>query len=170
MPLRLNLKPYEQVMINGAVITNLKRRSFLAIHNQAQILPGKFVMQAERASTPVRRCYFAAQMAYIFAEVPDEFGPWAVQFRGRFGELLGVVQNTEVRAKLEAAGVYFEARQFFQCLRTLQDVIDYEVSLFAIAGQDPGPAFGDGINHAAAEAEADDDGRATRPMREESES
>ena len=146
MPLRLNLRPYEQIMINGAVITNLRRRAFLAIHNEARIIPGKFILKQDRADTPVRRIYFAAQMAYIFSEQPEEAAPWQAEFRTRFEEVLAIVARPDIRAKLAEAAAAFDGRLFYKTLRFLQDVMDYEEQLFTLAGNAPPPAFGDGLN------------------------
>jgi flagellar protein FlbT len=152
MPLRLNLRPYEQIMINGAVITNIRRRSFLAIHNHARIIPGKFILKEENAVTPVRRIYFAAQMAYIVCEDPEQIGDWAGEFDQRLQEVFGVLSNDEMRDKLAEAATAFGARQFYKTLRLLQDVMEYEDRLFAVGGNPPPPAFGDGLNIPPGEA------------------
>jgi flagellar protein FlbT len=149
MPLRLNLKPYEQIMINGAVITNLRRRAFLAIHNNARIIPGKFVLKQERANTPVRRIYFAAQMMYIFAEDQSECAKWEAEFKTRLAEVMNIVTTDQVREALAEAGELFDQRQFYQALRMLQPVIEYEEQLLRMTGQELEPAFTDGINRPA---------------------
>lgn len=146
MPLRLNLRPYEQIMVNGAVITNLHRRAFLAVHNRAHLLPGKHILKAERAETPVRRTYFAAQMAYIHAEQPEECAPWIEEFNSRWQEVAEALARPDIHEKLEAARQSFDERQYYRTLRLLQDVIDYENNLLAMAGDPPPPAFGDGLN------------------------
>ena len=108
MPLRLNLRPYEQIMINGAVITNIRRRSFLAIHNHARIIPGKFILKDENAITPVRRVYFAAQMAYIYCEDPDQLDAWVADFDQRLEEVLGILSNDEMRVRLTEVAEAFD--------------------------------------------------------------
>jgi flagellar protein FlbT len=145
MPLRLNLRPYEQIMINGAVITNLKRRAFLAIHNDARIIPGKLILQSERAVTPVRRIYFAAQMAYIYAEDPVELARWSEEFASRLKEVRAALRNEEVLAQLDEAEEAFAERVFYRTLRTLHDVMEYEEKLLGLGGNRPPPAFGDGL-------------------------
>jgi len=162
MPLRLNLRPYEQIMINGAVITNLKRRAFLAIHNHARIIPGKFILKEDVAITPVRRIYFAAQMAYIFSEDPDECARWEAEFDRRTGEVLGILSNDEMRARLTEAVEAFRQRVFYKTLRLVQDLMGYEETLFAIGGTPPPPAFGDGLNIPPGEARRGADGTDAR--------
>ena len=152
MPLRLNLRPYEQIMINGAVITNIRRRSFLAIHNHARIIPGKFIMQESSAVTPVRRIYFAAQMAYICCEDLDQLETWIAEFDQRLRQVFGVLTNPDMRSRLEQAAAAFGARQFYKTLRLLQDVIEYEDKLFALGGTPQPPSFGDGLNIPPGEA------------------
>ena len=146
MPLRLNLRPYEQIMINGAVITNLKRRAFLAIHNNARIIPGKYILKEDRAATPVRRIYFAAQMAYIYSEDPTEFRRWETEFDTRTAEVMGILGNQEMRRKLDDAKAAFAERIFYKTLRLVQDVMEYEEKLLSLGGTPPPPAFGDGLN------------------------
>jgi flagellar protein FlbT len=152
MPLRLNLRPYEQIMINGAVITNIRRRSFLAIHNHARIIPGKFILKEENAVTPVRRIYFAVQMAYIFCEDIEQLNEWSDEFDRRLQEVLGVLSNDDMRSRLAETAEAFGARQFYKALRLLQDVMEYEDKLFAVGGTPPPPAFGDGLNLPPGEA------------------
>ena len=156
MPLRLSLRPYEQIMINGAVITNLRRRSFLAIHNHARIIPGKFILKASRAQTPVRRIYFAAQMAYVFSEDPEQFDQWVEEFDSRMADVIGIVSSAEILAKLAEAAAFFQKRIFYKSLRLIQEIMEYEDKLLTLAGTPPPPAFGDGLNPPRGASDDDD--------------
>lgn len=66
MPLVIDLKPGEKVIINGAVIENSGSSSKLRIHNQSNVLKQKEIMTEEDAKTPASRVYFCLQCAYIF--------------------------------------------------------------------------------------------------------
>lgn len=155
MPLRVNLRPYEQVMINGAVITNLKRRAQLVIHNQAQILQGKYVLKEKQANSPIRRLYFAVQMSYVNADEPDVWLEWSRAFVSYVTDALSAMTNKEMRERLEQTIVLYDQKQYYKALRLLHDVIEYEEKLFEMNGISLPPAFGDGLN--PPETQSDDE-------------
>ncbi len=66
MPLALDLKLGDKIIINGAVIENSGHGTQILIHNEAAILRGKEIMVETEANTPATRAYFALQCAYIF--------------------------------------------------------------------------------------------------------
>lgn len=68
MPLLIDIKPGDKVIINGAVIENAGSSTKLFVHNQAAILRGKEVLSEEDCGTPAARAYFALQCAYIFSD------------------------------------------------------------------------------------------------------
>ena len=70
MPLSIDFKAGDKIIINGAVIENLGSNSTISIHNEAAILRGKEVLSAEDSTTPASRIYFTLQCAYIF--LPDK--------------------------------------------------------------------------------------------------
>jgi len=55
MALKIELKPGEKFVINGAVVTAGRSGASLVLHNKAVLLRGRDVMQEEEASTPARR-------------------------------------------------------------------------------------------------------------------
>ncbi len=66
MPLALDLKHGDKIIVNGAVIENSGHNTQILVHNDAAILRGKEIMIESSASTPASRAYFALQCAYIF--------------------------------------------------------------------------------------------------------
>lgn len=66
MPLALDLKHGDKIIINGAVIENSGHNTQILIHNDAAILRGREIMTEGEATTPAGRAYFALQCAYIF--------------------------------------------------------------------------------------------------------
>ncbi|MGE5545643.1 MAG: flagellar biosynthesis repressor FlbT [Solirubrobacterales bacterium] len=68
MPLIIDLKPGEKIIINGAVIENAGSSTKLRVHNRANILRQREIMTAEDATTPASLVYFCLQCAYIFTE------------------------------------------------------------------------------------------------------
>lgn len=73
MPLLIDFKPHDRLIINGAVIENQGAHSKLLVLNQASILRGKEVVSVEDAVTPASRAYYALQCAYVFKEQRDEY-------------------------------------------------------------------------------------------------
>ena len=55
MPLKIELKPGEKFIVNGAVMVAGKSGASLALRNQAVLLRGRDVMQESEATTPARR-------------------------------------------------------------------------------------------------------------------
>lgn len=68
MPLLIDLKPGEKVIINGAVIENAGANTKIRICNDSTLLRQKEIMTEDQASSPAARVYFCLQNAYIFPE------------------------------------------------------------------------------------------------------
>jgi len=73
VPLALDLKHGDKIIVNGAVIENSGHNTQILVHNDAAILRGKEIMIESWASTPASRAYFALQCAYIFPNVRQNY-------------------------------------------------------------------------------------------------
>lgn len=73
MPLLIDYKEGDRLIINGAVIENIGSNTKILVHNQAAILRGKEVLSDEESETPAARTYYALQCAYIFPDQTDEY-------------------------------------------------------------------------------------------------
>ena len=73
MPLALDLKHGDKIIVNGAVIENSGHNTQILVHNDAAILRGKEIMIESAASTPASRAYFALQCAYIFPNARQNY-------------------------------------------------------------------------------------------------
>ena len=73
MPLALDLKHGDKIIVNGAVIENSGHNTQILVHNDAAILRGKEIMIENAASTPASRAYFALQCAYIFPNARQNY-------------------------------------------------------------------------------------------------
>jgi flagellar protein FlbT len=87
MPLSINLKPRERLVLNGVIVENSGPAARILIHNEAVLLRARDMITEESACTPARRLYYALQCLYLS---PD-----------RGGELSRV---TAALAACEAAG------------------------------------------------------------------
>ncbi|MBF0329960.1 MAG: flagellar biosynthesis repressor FlbT [Nitrospirae bacterium] len=65
MSLKLNLKPYERLIVGGAVIANGSHKTELFIENKALVLREKDIMTTQHADTHCKKLYLAIQLMYI---------------------------------------------------------------------------------------------------------
>jgi flagellar protein FlbT len=64
MPLKVELKPGERIILGDSVITNGDQRTRLVIEGEAPILREKDIMTRKAANSPAKRIYLAIQLMY----------------------------------------------------------------------------------------------------------
>ena len=84
MPLRVELKPFERIVIGESVIINSGTRTTFLVDGETPILREKDTVTAETANTPARRLYHCVQMMYLKSD--------AARFREAY---LGFVKELE---------------------------------------------------------------------------
>jgi flagellar protein FlbT len=70
MPLRVELKPFERMIIGETILINSGTRTSFLIDGEAPILREKDTVTAETANTPAKRLYFCVQMMYLKNDIP----------------------------------------------------------------------------------------------------
>ncbi len=70
MPLRVELKPFERIIIGESVIINSGTRTCFLIDGDAPILRERDTVSAETADTPAKRLYHCVQTMYLKNDVP----------------------------------------------------------------------------------------------------
>lgn len=70
MPLRIELKPFERIVIGEAVLVNSGTRTSLMIEGDAPILRESDTVTPENADTPSRRLYLCVQVMYLKNDIP----------------------------------------------------------------------------------------------------
>ena len=65
MPLKIELKPHERIIIGEALIVNDKDRTSFYIDGSIPILREKYILREVDANTPCKRVYFAVQQMYL---------------------------------------------------------------------------------------------------------
>src|SRR3546814_14061402 len=75
MPLKINIKPGEKFIVNGAVMVAGNKGASLILQNEATILLGKDIMQEEDADTPAKRIYFTILSMYLDDEGRQKYYP-----------------------------------------------------------------------------------------------
>lgn len=64
MPLKVELKPGERIILGDSVITNGDQRTRLVIEGDAPILREKDIMTRKAANSPAKRIYLTIQLMY----------------------------------------------------------------------------------------------------------
>ena len=70
MPLRIELKPFERIVIGEAVLVNSGTRASFMIEGDAPILRESDTVTPENADTPYRRLYLCVQVMYLKNDIP----------------------------------------------------------------------------------------------------
>lgn len=65
MPLKIELKPHESIIIGESLITNDGERTRFYIEGNVPILREKFILREKEANTPSKRVYFIVQQMYL---------------------------------------------------------------------------------------------------------
>ncbi|MBO4520597.1 MAG: flagellar biosynthesis repressor FlbT [Alphaproteobacteria bacterium] len=65
MPLKIELKPGERLIVGNALITNDKERVKLFIEGNVPILREKYVLTEKEADTPCKKVYYVLQEMYL---------------------------------------------------------------------------------------------------------
>ncbi|WP_411903436.1 flagellar biosynthesis repressor FlbT [Methylorubrum thiocyanatum] len=123
MALRIELKPQERLIINGALIRNGDRRSTFVIENQCKFLRESEILTESEADTAAKRLCVTLQFIYL-ADNPPE------------AEDLFVRQATEIMKASPSMGPYIlaiqdelSARQYHRAIKRGRELIAYERQL-----------------------------------------
>ena len=138
MPLKVELKPGEKLLVGNCIITNSDQRTRLFIDGNAPILREKDILTSETADTPAKRVYLAVQLMYIDEDVELAKNNY-VQLSRDFAEAvpssLGIVD--QINNEILTGSLY-------KALKAAQRLIEYEQDLLnhASAGRSSLPADG----------------------------
>jgi flagellar biosynthesis repressor protein FlbT len=69
MPLRVELKPFERIVVGDSVIINSGTRTCFLIEGETPVLRERDTVTAETANTPAKRLYLCVQMMYLKNDV-----------------------------------------------------------------------------------------------------
>src|ERR1700751_6069579 len=69
MPLRVELKPFQRIVIGESVTINSGNRTSFLIDGEVPILRDKDTVTAETANTPAKRLYHCVQVMYLKNDV-----------------------------------------------------------------------------------------------------
>jgi len=121
MALKITLKPYERVIVGGAVVTNGKTKTNLVIENDVPILREKDIMKEQDADTPCRRIYFVIQLMYV-----DEKN--MLEHHNMYWKLVQDVLKAapSVLALVHQISEHILGNRYYRALKLARKLIDYE--------------------------------------------
>jgi len=126
MALKINIKPGEKIVVNGAVITIAEGGSALILQNHAVFLRGKDIMQQEDATTPARKIYFYLMLMYLDADSQE-------MYYGTFMEYMNdLMKATTLRDVADSLMIIFRHVQrgdFYKALKVCKALVDFENEL-----------------------------------------
>ncbi|UZE51311.1 flagellar biosynthesis repressor FlbT [Rhodopseudomonas sp. P2A-2r] len=123
MALRVELKPFERIIIGQSVITNSDARTAFLIDGDAPILREKDILTAETANTPVKRIYLCVQMMYLENDIPG----YQDLYLGFIKELIDAVPS--YREPIESVSNLILSGALYKALRELRPLMKREEEL-----------------------------------------
>jgi flagellar protein FlbT len=123
MALKVELKPFEQIIIGQSVITNSDTRTTLMIEGHAPILREKDILTAATANTPVKRLYLCIQMMYLEDDIPK----YQDLYMGFVKDLLEAVPS--FRESIETASKLILSGSLYNSLKEVRRLIKREQEL-----------------------------------------
>lgn len=135
MPLIIDLKPGEKLIINGAVLENASSNTKVRVLNDCSILRQKEILSDSDSVTPASRVYFALQCAYIF---PTK--------RAEYLRMFNHYLDSYVEACPSAAPIKAEISEavaeghYYKALKTTRHLLDHETKVLESFQQDEGGA------------------------------
>jgi flagellar biosynthesis repressor protein FlbT len=131
MPLKIQLKPKERVIINGAVIEgDAESRTEIVVLNNASVMRSKHILQQDQANTPCKRLYFTLQMMYIDEEHRASFEPSFDQY---YKDLDDTMTLAPIKESLAIIKDSVKNGKFYDALKVCRELIKVEAELFKIA-------------------------------------
>src|SRR5262245_33970840 len=139
MPLKIELKPGEKFIVNGAVIVAGRTGASLALKNKAVLLRGRDVMQEEEATTPARRLYFTLMLMYID---PDRHDEHRASFNGFLADYAAATTLALTREKLRAIAELADSGAFYAGLKICKELIALEDGIMSLPARTAAVAAG----------------------------
>jgi flagellar protein FlbT len=126
MPLRVELKPGERIIIGQSVITNSDTRAAFLIDGEAPILREKDILTSDSANTPVKRIYLCVQMMYLENDIPA----YQELYLGFIKELIEAVPS--FKPQIEDVSNLILSGNLYKALRELRPMIKREEDLLRL--------------------------------------
>jgi flagellar protein FlbT len=126
MPLRVELKPFERIIIGETVIINSGTRTSFLIDGEAPILREKDTVTAETANTPVKRLYLCVQTMYLKNDIPRH----RAAYLGFLKDLREALPGS--RDLIDAINNHISTGSLYKALKEIRKLMKLEEELPAI--------------------------------------
>jgi flagellar biosynthesis repressor protein FlbT len=125
MPLRVELKPFERIVIGESVIINSGTRTCFLIDGETPILRERDTVTAETANTPAKRLYLCVQTMYLKSDVTR----YRERYVGLIKELQDVVPNS--RDLIESVEQFVTSGSLYKALKEIRKLMKREEETMA---------------------------------------
>lgn len=125
MPLRVELKPFERIVIGETVLVNSGTRTCFLIDGDAPILRERDTITAETANTPAKRLYLCLQTMYLKNDIP--------RYRTAYQSFLRELREASPgdRVAIDAANAHVVAGALYKALKEVRKLVKREDELLA---------------------------------------
>jgi flagellar protein FlbT len=127
MPLKVELKPGERVLIGESVITNGDHRARFLVEGDQPILREKDIMTPGRADTQAKRIYLTVQCMYT-ARDPR---PYHEEYFGLIRDLVQAAPSTW--NYVETINNHILTGELYKAMKQAKQLVEYEKDLIAHA-------------------------------------
>ncbi|MBF0246909.1 MAG: flagellar biosynthesis repressor FlbT [Alphaproteobacteria bacterium] len=132
MPLLIDFKAGDKLLINGSALENIGHNTKLLVHNKSAVLREKEVLSQEDAQTPASRVYFELQSAYILPEQTQR-DEALKRFQQRLGEFIAACPKAKPIADKVTSNI--DADRIYKGLKEAQNLIRYEADVLETFSQ-----------------------------------
>jgi len=123
MPLKVELKPNERIIIGETLLINSEQRARFTVKGSAAILREKDIMLPDQADTPAKRVYLAIQLMYTSRNPGDHHELY-------FSLVRDIVQAApSTWPQIEAINNHILTGNLYKALKESRKLIGYELEL-----------------------------------------
>ena len=125
VPLRVELKPFERIVIGETVLINSGTRTSFLIDGEAPILRERDTITAETANTPARRLYHCVQTMYLKSDIP--------KYQAAYQGFLRDLRHTSPgdRLAIDAINAHISSGALYKALKEIRKLMKREDALLA---------------------------------------
>jgi flagellar protein FlbT len=125
VPLRVELKPFERIVIGETVLINSGTRTSFLIDGEAPILRERDTVTAETANTPAKRLYLCVQTMYLKSDISK----YLPAYQGFLRDLRN--SNPGDRLAIDAISAHVSSGTLYKALKEIRKLMKREDALLA---------------------------------------
>jgi len=134
MPLRLELKPYERLIINGALLRNGDRRSTFLIETQCKFLRESEIITESEADTACKQLHLTLTVIYLADDPAQGIDLF-------FRQATDLIRETPACApQVAAIAAQVETGEYYRALKLSRKLVEWESAGWAPPADQSTPA------------------------------